>query len=83
MVLGPPLVLFNLTAEQRAVALAATPMALGLASLVWFLAVHTWRAPIGRATNRRLAGEVLDARRAAVTPIAPFSAFPAARCCCA
>ena len=60
-VVSPPLFFFGITAEQRSTALAATPIVLGLASLVWFFAVRAWRAPIGRATKRRLAGEVLDA----------------------
>jgi signal transduction histidine kinase len=61
VVVGPPLVFFGLTPVQRHTALAATPVALGLASLAWFLVVRAWRAPIGRATRRRLTGEVLDA----------------------
>jgi signal transduction histidine kinase len=74
VVIAPPLFLFGVTVEQRKTALAATPAALGLASLVWFLAVRAWRAPLGRATKRRLAGEVLDApsRAAAYRAILRF-----------
>src|SRR3954470_22050136 len=60
VVVAPPLVFFNVTNDQRTAALAATPAALGVASLIWFLVVRGWRAPIGRATRRRLAGEMLD-----------------------
>jgi signal transduction histidine kinase len=52
---------FPLDGAQRRVFLGAAPLALGLASLVWVLAARAWRAPIGRATRRRLDGEVLDA----------------------
>jgi signal transduction histidine kinase len=61
VVVAPPLVFFNVSSDQRTAALAATLPALGLASLIWFFAVRAWRAPIGRATKRRLAGEMLDA----------------------
>jgi signal transduction histidine kinase len=71
---APVLAFFSLTPPERNALFEAAPVALALASLVWFFAVRAWRAPIGRATRRRLAGEVLEpeARAAAYRGILAF-----------
>src|SRR5438105_13319340 len=55
VVVGPTLVFFG---EPRHPAMPLA--ALAAASLAWFVIIRAWRAPIGRATRRRLVGEVLD-----------------------
>jgi signal transduction histidine kinase len=57
-VVGPGMVFFGLSSH---LALMSSLGAVAVASLAWFLIVRAWRAPIGRATRRRLNGEVLEA----------------------
>jgi signal transduction histidine kinase len=54
LVVGPTLVFFG----EPKMALPLT--ALAAAWLVWVVVARAWLAPLGRATRRRLAGEVID-----------------------
>ncbi len=61
VIVGPLAAYFSFSPVQSVTLLATVPASLGVASLIWFVAVRNWRSPIGQATRKRLANETLDA----------------------